>query len=64
MKNDYTDEKIFHEAVQQALEKMREKLKAQKAARKNLVLSRLKEEIARLRPQAERLLHGYPQKGE
>jgi hypothetical protein len=33
-------------------------VKAQSAARKKMVISKLREEIARIKPQAERLLHG------
>lgn len=58
---DISDESGFQKAVQCALKAMGEKVKAQSASRRELVIKRLKEEVERLRPRADRLLHGEPQ---
>ncbi|GLI37556.1 hypothetical protein KI811_07980 [Geobacter hydrogenophilus] len=58
---DISDERGFQEAVQRALKAMGEKVEAQSVSRRELVIKRLKEEIDRLRPHADRLLHGEPQ---
>lgn len=53
------DERNFERAVQRALKLMGEKVQKQSASRHDNVIKRLQEEIERLRPQSERLLHGY-----
>lgn len=55
---DNIDERNFQRAVQHALKHMGEKVNAQTASRQDHVITRLKEEIERLRPRADRLLHG------
>lgn len=58
MKEDIYDEIEFRKAVQLALRAMGEKVRVQKASRHDNVIKRLKEEIERLRPHADRLLRG------
>lgn len=57
-------ERDFQTAVQLALKGMGEQLRAQKATRHDNVIKRLKEEIERLRPHADRLLHGPSNKSD
>lgn len=64
MKSDICDERNFQQAVRRALRKMGDELQAQAASRQDRVIGRLKEEIAKLRPRKEELLHGNPRKPE
>lgn len=62
--DDICDEDDFERTVQLAMKAMGEKVKAQAASRKVMVIKRLREEIERLRPHADRLLHGPAKKSD
>jgi hypothetical protein len=53
MKNDVTQKDI-----DRAMKAFGEHVRAQSANRRNFVAAKLEEEMARLRPQAERLIYG------
>ena len=53
-----SEDLAFDEAVERTLKAFGEEVKQQKENRRGEVMSRLDEEIARLRPQAHRLLYG------
>ncbi len=51
---------ITEKDIKRAMKEFGEQVKAQANSRQDMVINKLREEIDRLRPQAQRLLHGEP----